>query len=228
MNDDDVTQLLLIPTTAQTKSEIGPGSQLQSAREIRAPMSGSRDAGETYWGETDPGGQGASSRPVAQLPAAERRRNAARGSREAGRAAKATQAFGLRRAVAFAALAGIALALGLSPSAPQPVAPAEQLARPSAPWVPPSPALPRAPETQVFLFEMSDDEAKWAQHAHAAAERGDCPQAMELYQRLVNLTVETKESRVLGTSRWLPFLEQMRRRCWGDREATDRGGGARP
>lgn len=232
MNDDDVTQFLLIPTQGPAKTDTSRGARVQPAHGIGAPTTGSRSAGETYYGDTDPGVPGAKS-PAAQLRAAPQRPQAARGSRGVRPTGKEAQTWGLRRAVALAALAGIALALGLSLSAQGRVAsstqptstPAQASGVPVA-SIPASPVLPRAPEIQIFAFEMSPDEAAWARLAHVAAERGDCPQGLELYQRLVNLTVETKESRVLGTSRWLPFLEQVRRRCLSDHELTSNSPGA--
>jgi hypothetical protein len=234
VNDDELTQLVLVPPPGRGDPVHRSGSLAQRAIPIGAPSVGSRHAGETFFGDTYVGGEEIV--PL-QLDVDQRSSKKAHpsppGAGSARPKAKRAHALGVRRAVTFAALAGIALALGLSWGADQKpaLAPAGSSAseepQPKAPLkgasAAPRPPVAVAPLVQVFPFEMSEQEATWAEQAHAAAQGGDCLRALELYQRLVNLNAPTRESGVLGMSRWVPFLEQVRRRCIAEREQRSTG-----
>jgi hypothetical protein len=231
MKDDDLTQLMLVRPPRRAGAATGPSSFAEQPSAIASPRVGSQSAGETFFGDTDVGADAAV--PKAGSTAKRREKSGdAPPSRPHQRSSPAPSApaFGVRRAVVCAALAGIALGLGLSLRAREQTALAPSLApttlketqstiQDDGVLTPPSisdAAASRAPLVQVFPFEMSEHEAQWAEQAHAAAQRGSCPEALQLYQRLVDLSAATKETRVEGMSRWWPFLEQMRRRCFPD------------
>jgi hypothetical protein len=62
----------------------------------------------------------------------------------------------------------------------------------------------------VLRFELDPREVAILGAAHDAVRRADCSAALEHYQRLVNLSLETEST---ADDRWVPYLEHVRARC---------------
>lgn len=223
-DDDDVTRIMPVPRVLERQSR-KRAHGLATAPLM--PVAGMKDVGETFLGDTHFPGRAAEDQGTSP--------NQLRSSAKRGARLKACSV-----SLPIAAGAGLGLTVALwsclqpTPARMRDATPAGGPALSSEPRpsvAEPSTAVARIPSSapvsavpdtavgarvphliQVFRFEITQQESEWVARAHEATVHGDCMAALEYYQRLVNLSGSASGA----SSRWAPYLEQVRQRCSSD------------